>query len=208
MKEGWTYKKLGEVGSTQTGTTPSKSNPDNYGSHIPFIRPAEISADGSGHINYDSEIKLSKKGLNNGRLFKKGSILMVCIGTIGKLGFADEDISCNQQINVLKPNEQYVPKYLFYAMSSPSFQRESIKIAQGAQATIPIINKGKWSNLLIPIPPTKDEQKWIVSRLDAAFSHIDELKANAESNSPKPAPSSRNPLLKQWNQKRDGKRKS
>ncbi|MBR3110765.1 MAG: restriction endonuclease subunit S [Prevotella sp.] len=180
MKEGWTYKKLGEVGSTQTGTTPSKSNPDNYGSHIPFIRPAEISADGSGHINYDSEIKLSKKGLNNGRLFKKGSILMVCIGTIGKLGFADEDISCNQQINVLKPNEQYVPKYLFYAMSSPSFQRESIKIAQGAQATIPIINKGKWSNLLIPIPPTKDEQKWIVSRLDAAFSHIDELKANAE----------------------------
>ncbi len=180
MKEGWTYKKLGEVGSTQTGTTPSKSNPDNYGDHIPFIRPAEISADGSGHINYDSEIKLSQEGLNNGRLFKKGSILMVCIGTIGKLGFADENISCNQQINVLTPNEKYVPKYVFYAMSNPSFQRESLKIAQGAQATIPIINKGKWSNLLIPIPPTMDEQKRIVSRLDSAFSHIDELKANAE----------------------------
>ena len=180
MKEGWTYKKLGEVGITQTGTTPSKSNPNNYGNYIPFIRPAEISIDGSGHINYDSEIKLSEEGLKNGRLFKKGATLMVCIGSIGKLGYAERNISCNQQINVITPFDEYYPKYIFYAMSSPAFQKECLKIAQGAQATLPIINKGKWSNLLISIPSSREEQQRIVSRLDSAFAHIDELKANAE----------------------------
>lgn len=180
MKKGWTYKKLGEVGITQTGTTPSKSDPANYGDYIPFIRPAEISIDGSGHINYDSEIKLSEEGVKNGRVFNSGSILMVCIGSIGKLGYLEKDVSCNQQINVLTPKKEYNSKYIFYAMSNPSFQKESLMIAQGAQATLPIINKSKWSNLEIPIPPTIGEQKRIVERLDAAFAQIDELKANAE----------------------------
>lgn len=180
MKEGWTYKKLGEVGITQTGTTPSKSNLANYGDYMPFIRPAEIPVDGSGQINYDTEIKLSEEGVKNGRLFKSGSVLMVCIGSIGKLGFLERDASCNQQINVLTPKVDYDSKYIFYAMSNPSFQQESLKIAQGAQATLPIINKSKWSNLLILIPPTISEQQAIVSRLDSAFAQIDALKANAE----------------------------
>ena len=87
-KEGWEEKTLGEIGLTQTGATPSKNDKDNYGDYIPFIRPSEIDIDGCGIIEYNSEIKLSEKGLSNGRLFKKGSILMVCIGaTIGKVGY-------------------------------------------------------------------------------------------------------------------------
>ena len=179
MKEGWTYKKLGEVGITQTGTTPSKSNSENYGGNIPFIRPAEIPADGSGCIIYDTEIKLSEEGVKNGRLFKSGSILMVCIGSIGKLGYLDRDASCNQQINILTPHNDYNSKFVFYAMSSPSFQKESLKIAQGAQATLPIINKSKWTNLTIPIAPLPTQQR-IVSYLDTAFAQIDALKAKAE----------------------------
>ena len=179
MREGWKFKKLGEVGITQTGTTPSKTKKENYGDYISFIRPAEISADGSGYINYETEVKLSKEGLKNGRLFKAGSILMVCIGSIGKIGYLEKDSSCNQQINVLTPDKIYNSKYIFYAMSSPAFQDDCLKIAQGAQATLPIINKTKWSNLLIPIAPISEQQR-IVKRLDAAFAHIDDLKANSE----------------------------
>ena len=175
-KEGWEEKTLKEVGLTQTGTTPSKSNPANYGNYIPFIRPAEIPLDGSGRINYKSEIQLSEEGLKNGRLFQKGSILMVCIGTIGKLGFVERDISCNQQINVLTPKTDYCSKYIFYAMSSPAFQNESLKIAQGAQATLPIINKGKWEKLSLFVPPLSI-QRLIVSHLDALSSHVRTLEA-------------------------------
>ena len=49
----------------------------------------------------------------------------------------------------------------------------------GTGATFKEISKTVVENIVVPIPPL-DEQKRIVSRLDAAFAHIDELKANAE----------------------------
>jgi len=38
---GWEWIRLGEMGFTQTGTTPSKSNPAYFGKYIPFIKPAD-----------------------------------------------------------------------------------------------------------------------------------------------------------------------
>ena len=55
--------------------------------------------------------------------------------------------------------------------------------------------------------PSIDEQQRIVERLDSAFENIDKLKANGESSLQSLEYSSKNPLLKQWSQKRDGKRK-
>lgn len=171
-KEGWEEKTLKEIGLTQTGTTPSKSNKAYYGNYIPFIRPSEINIDGLGTIEYNSEIMLSQKGIEAGRKFTKKSILMVCIGaTIGKVGYSERDISCNQQINVLSPYNGYNYKYLYYAMSSSVFQKKVIMEGTSAQATLPIINKGKWEKLLLYIPPLST-QKQIVSRLDKLSSKV------------------------------------
>lgn len=171
-KEGWEEKTLKEIGLTQTGTTPSKSNNAYYGNYIPFIRPSEINIDGLGTIEYNSEIMLSQKGIEAGRKFTKKSILMVCIGaTIGKVGYSERDISCNQQINVLSPYNGYNYKYLYYAMSSSVFQKKVIMEGTSAQATLPIINKGKWEKLLLYIPPLST-QKLIVSRLDKLSSKV------------------------------------
>lgn len=177
-KEGWEEKSLGEIGLTQTGTTPSKNDKDNYGDYIPFIRPSEIDIDGCGNIEYNSEIKLSEKGLSNGRLFKKGSILMVCIGaTIGKVGYCTQDISCNQQINILTPQDDYDYKYLYYAMRNPDFNERVIKEGTSAQATLPIINKGKWEKLSISFPPLSEQHR-IVSRLDSLSANVKALEEN------------------------------
>ena len=171
-KEGWEEKTLKEIGLTQTGTTPSKSNKAYYGNYIPFIRPSEINIDGLGTIEYNSEIMLSQKGIEAGRKFTKKSILMVCIGaTIGKVGYSERDISCNQQINVLSPYNGYNYKYLYYAMSSSVFQKKVIMEGTSAQATLPIINKGKWEKLLLYIPPLPT-QKQIVSHLDSLSSKV------------------------------------
>ena len=174
-KEGWEEKTLKEIGLTQTGTTPSKSNKAYYGNYIPFIRPSEINIDGLGTIEYNSEIMLSQKGIEAGRKFTKKSILMVCIGaTIGKVGYSERDISCNQQINVLSPYNGYNYKYLYYAMSSSVFQKKVIMEGTSAQATLPIINKGKWEKLLLYIPPLPT-QKQIVSRLDKLSSTVRDI---------------------------------
>ena len=174
-KEGWEEKTLKEIGDTQTGNTPSKNDKSNYGDYIPFIRPAEINYDGLGNINYNSEMSLSEKGLENGRLFKSGSVFMVCIGaTIGKVAISTQDVSCNQQINILTPNSNTNAKFAFYAMSSKAFNNKVLKEGMSAQATLPIISKGKWEKLSIPIPPLSDQQR-IVEELDELAENVKEI---------------------------------
>jgi len=162
----WEVKKLGDVGIVQTGTTPRTEEKENYGDFIPFIKPADVDFSGIGDLRYENE-GLSEIGLKKGRKMENGSILMVCIGaTIGKVGFAEREISCNQQINTLTVNQNFEPKFFYYAMKSNLFQNKVLLEGKSAQATLPIINKTKWENLTINFPKSKTEQQRIVNQLD------------------------------------------
>ena len=173
--EGWEEKMLEEIGETQTGTTPKTVDKENYGNHIPFITPADIDISGDGTIRYREE-GLSEKGLENGRKMKTNSILMVCIGaSIGKVGFVDRDVSCNQQINSLTVKKGFRPKFFYYALSTKGFFEKVIK--NSAQATLPIINKGKWEKLTISYPSSEKEQQSIVGKLDALLVKTKKLEA-------------------------------
>ncbi|MDM8556348.1 restriction endonuclease subunit S [Desulfococcaceae bacterium HSG7] len=169
LPDQWEWVRLGAVGFTQTGTTPSKSNPAFFGQYIPFIKPGDIS---ENHINYYNE-GLSKEGLIKGRLIDKDSIVMVCIGgSIGKTNFVDRSCSCNQQINTLTPFLNISHKLLAYFMRSRYFQEEVFKRAP--KTTLPILSKGKWELIPIALPPS-DEQKRIVTKVDQLMSLCDEL---------------------------------
>lgn len=160
--EGWESKRLEQIGTTQTGSTPKTSDSDNYGDFIPFIKPGDFRVDGS--LNYENE-GLSELGLSKTRKVTAGSLLMVCIGaTIGKCGYTDRAVTTNQQINALKPNKGIVPKFVYYQMRTEDFQKRVL--FNSGQATLPIINKSKWSALTVGMP-VLTEQKEIVSKLDA-----------------------------------------
>ncbi len=164
--EEWEERKINEIGIAQTGTTPKTAEKQNYGNFIPFIKPADVDFSGTGDIRYDNE-GLSEIGLMKGRKMESGSILMVCIGaTIGKVGYAEKVVSCNQQINSLSVKKEFEPKFIYYAMTSRKFQNKVISEGKGAQATLPIINKSKWENLIISFPKSKKNQKEIVEKLD------------------------------------------
>jgi len=106
---GWEWVRLGETGHTQTGTTPSKVSGDNFGNFIPFIKPGDLYQSG---VDYNNE-GLSETGLkNSGRNAPAGSLLMVCIGTIGKCQLIDRDCSFNQQINSVTPYKGVLFKLL------------------------------------------------------------------------------------------------
>lgn len=175
--DGWEEVALAELGTTQTGSTPKKANKDHYGSHIPFVKPADFLADGRLESGKDG---LSKIGLESAREIPPFSVLMVCIGaTIGKAGFNEVPITTNQQINAFIPGNRVYHKFVYYTFISKAFQR-AVNHGSG-QATLPIINKTKWSAIKIAVPP-KAEQKRIVSILDEAFSAIAKAKENAEKN--------------------------
>ena len=175
-KSYWIEGKLKEIGITQTGTTPKTSDKVNYGNYIPFIKPADVDFSGIGDIRYENE-GLSEIGLKKGRKMESGSILMVCIGaTIGKVGFATQPVSSNQQINALTVKKEHYPKFFYYAMTSNDFQNKVLSEGKGAQATLPIINKTKWENLTLYYPSDYNEQKKIVETLDKLLEETELLK--------------------------------
>jgi len=163
----WEEKKVKEIGLAQTGTTPKTAEKENYGDFIPFIKPADVDFSCVGDIRYNNE-GLSEVGLRKSRKMEIGSILMVCIGaTIGKVGFAEREVSCNQQINSLTVKKEFEQKFIYYVMTSKAFQEKVLLEGKGAQATLPIINKSKWENLTISFPKSKNEQKMFVNKFDA-----------------------------------------
>jgi type I restriction enzyme S subunit len=172
LPQGWVWVRLGMLGITQTGTTPSTSNPEFFGSDYPFIKPADISDKG---VRYNSGEGLSKEGIEKGRLIEAFSVLMVCIGgSISKVNYIDRDCSCNQQINTITPFKGVDYRALTYFMASPFFKDQVIENAPST--TLPILSKGKWEALPIPLPP-EVEQHLIVTKVDQLMKLCDELEA-------------------------------
>ena len=170
LPQGWTWVRLGEIGLTQTGSTPPTSKREYYGNDYAFIKPADISGKG---VRYEGGVGLSKKGIEKGRFVKAYSILMVCIGgSIGKVNFVDRDCSCNQQINAVTPYNDVDFCIVNYNLASPYFQNQVLTNAPST--TLPILSKGKWENIPFPLPPLA-EQKRIVSKVDQLMQLCDEL---------------------------------
>lgn len=164
----WAWCRVEESGYTQTGSTPPKKNPENYGDFIPFIGPADIS---NQSMKYPIE-GLSELGISVGRLIPKDSLMMVCIGgSIGKCNINEIDVSCNQQINTVTPI--LIPTfYIKTVCQSPFFQKNVLDKSSGSAT--PIINKGKWEALPIPLPPL-EEQKEIVKVVETLFKEVEQL---------------------------------
>jgi type I restriction enzyme S subunit len=140
------------------------------------VKPSHFKADGS--LDYEQE-GLSTTGLATARVVPAGSVLMVCIGaTIGKCGYCDQDVTTNQQINALTPSDGSSHRFLYYQMLTESFQR-SVMHGSG-QATLPIINKAKWSTLSVRLPPTVADQKQIAAQLNALAAEIQQLRRHYE----------------------------
>ena len=159
IPDNWEWVRIKHVGRITTGNTPSRIHPEYFGADIPFVSPGDIH---DGKIDIPSQ-GLSFEGMKVGRIIPQGSILQVCIGgSIGKAAICDFDISFNQQVNAIEPiicNS----KYLFYAISAPYFISR-VKDKAGGTAT-PIISKGQWENMLMPLSPLKEQQR-IATRID------------------------------------------
>src|SRR6185369_6629094 len=176
MKAGWHKTTLGAAFATTTGNTPPKNNADFYGQFIPLVKPPELC-----DATLDSaEDGLSESGARVARTLPPNSILVSCIGNLGKIGLNTAPVAFNQQINAILPDiKKAIPEFMFYQVLSCSFKEQLEALASGT--TVPIVNKSKFNSIEIVLPPLPEQQR-IVSILDEAFDGIATAKANAEKN--------------------------
>ena len=169
IPESWKWCRIGSLGITQTGNTPSKAHPEYQGKDIPFITPGDIL---NGDICYENQA-LSVAGMEVARICEADSILQVCIGgSISKAAMTKRRVTFNQQINSITPF--YCDnRYIYYVMTSFYFS-QTMKEKAGGTAT-PIINRGIWDTLLLPLPPHA-EQKRIVEKLEQLLPLCERLK--------------------------------
>jgi len=166
LPKGWKWQKLGDVCDVVTGTTPPKSDSSNYGKDIPFFKPPHL---WDGMIT-DTEEMLSLKGSEKARVVQPNTVLVTCIGNLGRTGFVKKVAAFNQQINAILENECIGGKFIFYQAQSPLFKKQLEKLATGT--TVSIVNKGNFETIEIPLPP-KPTQEAIVSKIEELFSELD-----------------------------------
>ena len=148
----WDVKRVKDLGSVITGSTPPTADVSNYGSEYMFVSPADLS-DNQKYV-LSTEKMLSSKGYAISRKMPKGTILYTCIGsTIGKIGIASRELTSNQQINAVICNDKN--EYLYYALLLTTGR---IKMLAGEQA-VPIINKSEFENIKLAVPPMEEQRK-------------------------------------------------
>ncbi|EOT4440521.1 restriction endonuclease subunit S, partial [Escherichia coli] len=157
----WPMVSIESVAKVITGKTPPKADPNCFGGNIPFITPSELT---DSDYLLKPETTLTEKGLATTKLIPKNSILVCCIGSLGKMAIADLPVATNQQINsVIFDDDKIYYRFGFYALKL--LKNDLKKIAPST--TVAIINKSRFSELKIPCPPL-EEQKRIATILDKA----------------------------------------
>ena len=160
IPENWRWCRLGEIGNTITGSTPSKNHPEYFGNYIDFLSPGDIQ---NSMITYGNK-GLSEKGYKLARPTPAGTIIQVCIGgSIGKCAIVDREVTFNQQINSITPIKANV-NFIYAVLSSEYFHKKITRNATGTAT--PIINKSSWEKLPIPLPPIEEQQR-IVEKLNS-----------------------------------------
>ena len=149
-----------ELGIIETGTTPPKSHPEYFGNSIPFYGPGNI----QDNAIVSCTQGISEKGIPLCRLVAANTILQVCIGgSIGKAAITNKESAFNQQINSLSVFNPLSVKYIFNVLITDIFRQQILDKATGTAT--PIINRGNWETLFIPLPPLP-EQRRIVAKIE------------------------------------------
>ena len=167
-EKGWELTKLGDICETSSGGTPSKSHKEYYeGGTIPWLRSGEVS---HGFI-YNTELFITEVGMNNSsaKLFPIDTVAVAMYGaTVGQVGVLKAEMTTNQAICGIFPNDYYSSIFLLYFLKGmqPVYLKDA---AGGAQ---PNISQGVIKNTKVPMIPLALQQEFA-----AKIEDIEQMKA-------------------------------
>ncbi len=167
IPEHWKIAKIKNYCQLKTGVTPSISNAEWFGGEVQWFTPGDFN---ESYRLSKSKRTLSRKALesNVAVIAPANTVMIIGIGTAGKVGLADVECSFNQQITALLANSVN-PKFLMYWMiANTKFLRETALFT-----TLPILNNQTIGNYLLLCPANRIEEKQIVDFLDEKCNEIE-----------------------------------
>lgn len=152
VPEGWKRTTIGEIVKTTSGGTPSRTHNEYYnnGTNL-WVKTKEL----KDSFIFDTEEKITDDAIkkSSAKIVPKGSILLAMYGaTIGKLGIAFEDLSCNQACCVFLFDIQDCKReYLYFWL----LENREFLISQGKGAAQPNLSQANIQQFKIVLPDEK-----------------------------------------------------
>ena len=178
MKEGWEYKKLGEVCRIERGGSPRpiKDFITNSPDGLNWIKIGDT--DPQGKYIYSTKEKIKPEGLRKSRWVEVDEFLLSNSMSFGRPYILKTNGCIHDGWLVLRDYQNsLIIDYFYYLLISPHVQNQFRTKAQGS--TVSNLNTDRVADVNIAFPPLSEQQS-IVDYLDSAFAKIDAMKANAE----------------------------
>ncbi|OYP47853.1 hypothetical protein CIK97_11650 [Prevotella sp. P3-120] len=164
MREGWEYKKLGEVCTIERGGSPRPITDYITDSEdgINWIKIGDAQ-EGSKYITSTKE-KIRPEGIKKSRFVHKGDFILSNSMSFGKPYILKVDGCIHDGWLVIHDNnEVFIKDYLYYILASPIMYSKFSQLAVGG--VVNNLNSSLVRKVTIPLPP-KSTQLAIVSELD------------------------------------------
>lgn len=157
----WETVKLGDVAKLVTGKTPSTSITEYFDGDVLWVTPADFK---SKYISETSRT-LTQKAIDDKKcnLIPANSVVLNCIGDVGKVSILREVGATNQQITSLIPTLKVSTDFLYYSLLISKSELNNL----ANNAVVSILNNERLKTLPIALPHI-NEQNTITQILDKA----------------------------------------
>lgn len=119
IPKGWGIGSLDDLGQIVGGSTPSTSEPANFGENmIPWITPKDLSNYKDRKFVSRGEVDVSEAGKRSASLtlYPAGTVLMSSRAPVGYLAIALNPVATNQGFKSFVPSKGYGTSFIYYAI--------------------------------------------------------------------------------------------
>ncbi|WP_270985656.1 N-6 DNA methylase [Campylobacter helveticus] len=166
--------KLQECGDFFMGGTPSRKIASYWNGNIKWLTIGDYK---NHQIIMDTQEKITEQGFkeSNAKMIPKGAVVVSIYATIGRVGILGEDMTTNQAIVSIVPNDEFNNKYLMYVIDYFKFQLFDEVITTSQKN----VNLNILQNMKIPKPDI-EIQKQIVAECEKVEEQYSTIRMSIE----------------------------
>ena len=145
--KGWEVWPIGEICGC---IVPGRDKPKSFTGSTPWITTNELN-----HLGITTKkeefIGLTEEEIAEvkAKVVPAGSVLMTCVGDLGVISIAGDDMVINQQLHAFLPSDFVTPSFLSYALA----WQKGYMLRMASSTTVPYMNKTICNSIPVIMPP-------------------------------------------------------